>query len=571
MTTRHPGGVPDFIEEWGPEPFRRGGYALVAASLGAFGLSAYNEISHAVPVLLSALTGGYWALGLNDMQQKHQALRRNFPVLIHFRYVLESIRPEIQQYLIENDEQAVPFSREMRSIIYQRSKGLPDTRALGTKRNVYAEGHEWAAHSMFPQHIDGDGPASRVRVGGSACKKPYDASLLNISAMSYGALSGNAVSALNLGAKLAGCYHNTGEGGISSFHKLGGDIVWNVGTGYFACGSSLEDGTRVFNADMFGQNANQDMVKMIEVKLSQGAKPAHGGVLPAAKITPAIADARGLGPPPWMDCNSPPHHSAFSSPAGLMRFVQQLRDLSGGKPVGFKLCVGQPHEFAALVHAMLDSGIMPDFITVDGAEGGTGAAPLEFQNSVGFPLAEGLRLVDSMLVGAGIRHEIKIIASGKVYSGFSLVRTLAHGADLTNSARAFMFSLGCIQALKCNSNMCPTGITTQDDRLASGLDVDSKSTRVARFHRATVGSALEIVGAVGVSTPAEVLPHHLYRRESGFKAKDFGQLSHDMFPALTQPGVLLQREPASGVPAQIRAWWQLGNELHINTKNEVHL
>jgi glutamate synthase domain-containing protein 2 len=304
-------------------------------------------------------------------------------------------------------------------------------------------------------------------------------------------------------------------------------------------------------------------VKMVEIKLSQGAKPAHGGVLPAAKITDIIAEARGLGAPPWTDCNSPPRHSAFQCPAGLVRFIGELRELSGGKPIGIKLCIGQPHELAALIHAMIDAGTTPDFITVDGAEGGTGAAPLEFQNSIGFPLAEGLRLVDSMLVGAGVRDQIKLIASGKVYSGFSLVRTLAHGADVTNAARAFMFGLGCIQALKCNSNKCPTGITTQDPALASGLDVESKSTRIARLHGATVKAALEIVGAVGVDSPAQVSPHHLYRRESGFKAKDFSMLSADMFPKLDEPGVLLREE----APPQLQEWWRLGGELHVQTRH----
>jgi len=567
VTATRQGGVPDFIHDWGPAPFRRTGYALAAATAGAAGLSVVHELGHIVPVAMGLFTAGYWTLGLRDLSQKHQALRKNFPVLIHFRYMLESLRPEIQQYLIESDEQAVPFSREMRSIIYQRSKGLPDTRALGTKRNVYAEGHEWAAHSMFPKHLDHSGPAARVRIGGPDCTRPYEASLLNISAMSYGALSGNAISALNVGARLARCYHNTGEGGISQFHKGGGaDLVWNLGTGYFACGASLSDGGRVFDPQMFTENARLDSVKMIEIKLSQGAKPAHGGVLPSAKITPIIADARGLGAPPWADCNSPPCHSAFSSAAGLMRFVSELRELSAGKPVGIKLCVGQPAELAALVHAMLDTGVTPDFITVDGAEGGTGAAPLEFQNSVGFPLAEGLRLVDALLVGAGLRDRVKLIGSGKVYNGFSLVRTLAHGADLTNSARAFMFSLGCIQALKCNSNSCPTGIATQNPDLESGLDVDSKSTRVARFHAATLRAALEIVGAIGVDSPSFVKPVHLFRRESGFKAKDFTQLSHTLFPTLDEPGCLLGSTRSPAVPDQLHAWWEHGAELHAKSK-----
>ncbi|CAE8589937.1 unnamed protein product, partial [Polarella glacialis] len=314
-------------------------------------------------------------------------------------------------YLIESDDVAVPFSRHMRSVIYQRAKQAPDTRALGTRMDVYKEGYEWVNHSMFPVPIEQIN--TRVMIGGPACTQPYSASLLNISAMSYGALSGNAISALNLGAKEGGFYHNTGEGGISKFHLLGADVVWNVGTGYFACGTTGADGIRRFDPEMFKKNASRPEIKMIELKLSQGAKPAHGGILPKSKITPIIAEARGLGPPPWEDCVSPPCHNAFTSPQGMLLFVQKLREMSGGKPVGIKLCVGQPHEVAALVHAMLDTGVTPDFMTIDGAEGGTGAAPAEFQDSVGMPLAEGLRLVNSYLIGANLRSRIKLIASGK--------------------------------------------------------------------------------------------------------------------------------------------------------------
>jgi len=569
MTTRHSGGIPDFIEMWGPAPFYRTGCALIAATGSLVATMGFHgEMQFFSLLAMSGLTSAYWVIGLSDLRQKHQALRRNFPVLIHFRYVLESVRPEIQQYLIEPDELKNPFSREMRSIIYQRSKGLPDTRALGTKRDVYSEGHEWAAHSLWPVHVGAE--SARVSVGGAECAQPYSASLLNISAMSYGALSGNAISALNLGAKGAGCYHNTGEGGISRFHLLGADITWNVGTGYFACGDSrASDGARIFNPDMFAENSRRPAVKMIELKLSQGAKPAHGGVLPAAKITAAIAEARGLGEPPYVDCNSPPRHSAFSSPAGLCHFVQRLRELSGGKPVGFKLCIGQPEEFAALVHAMLDTGITPDFITVDGAEGGTGAAPLEFQNSLGTPLAEGVRLVDAMLMGSNLRERVTVIGSGKVYNGFSLVRTLAHGADLTNAARAFMFSLGCIQALKCNSNTCPTGITTQDPDLESGLDIDSKAERIVNFHKATVEATLEIVGALGLSSPSEIRAQHLYRRESGFKTRTFADLGSDYFPILRDsPGVLLRPENSDAIPAQFRRWWEVGGEIHRRAQDD---
>jgi len=561
------GGVPDFIEHWGPQPFRRLGYGLVAASLGSWYLAHLSELNHIMPALLSTITAGYWYLGLKDLGQKHQALRSNFPVLIHIRYLLESIRPEIQQYLVEPDDVALPFSREMRTVIYQRAKGLPDTRALGTKHDVYAEGYEWAAHSMFPKHVD-EATGGRVTIGGPDCSQPYSASILNISAMSYGALSGPAVSALNLGAQRGGFYHNTGEGGISKFHKMGGDVVWNIGTGYFACGETLPGGKRRFDPTLFEKNAKLDCVKMIEIKLSQGAKPAHGGVLPASKITEEIAEARDLGDGPHTDCNSPPHHSAFKSPWQLMRFIAVLRELSGGKPIGFKLCVGQPHEFAALCHAMLETGTTPDFITVDGAEGGTGAAPLEFQNSIGFPLAEGLTIVDSLLTGAGLRDRVKLIASGKVHSGFSLVKTLSLGADVTNAARAFMFSLGCIQALKCNSNTCPTGITTQDPALSSGLDVASKSERVSNFHAATVHSALEIVGALGLESPTEIKRSHVYRRTSGITAKDFNRQHSEFFPLIYkwQSGILL--DDIDAVPEYMRRQWLKGKELHERMRNQ---
>lgn len=413
---------------------------------------------------------------------------------------------------------------------------------------------------MFP--VAADAVEDRVRIGGRACLKPYSASLLNVSAMSFGALSATAIEALNRGAAAGDFYHNTGEGGISRFHDSGGDLVWNVGTGYFGCGTTVDDaGTRAFCGDQFAANATRDCVKMIEIKLSQGAKPAHGGILPAAKITPVIAEARGLGPGPWIDCASPPRHSAFASPAELVAFVARLRELSGGKPIGVKLCVGQPHEFAALCHAMVDGGCAPDFVTVDGTEGGTGAAPPEFQDSVGMPLAEGLRVVDGFLTGAGLRDEVSVVAAGKIYNGFSLVRTLALGADATNCARAMMFSLGCIQALKCNTNTCPTGIATQDDRLASNLHVPTKAERVANFHRATVHAAKEIIGAVGATRGRDVSQDMIFKRDSGVHVKSLAEV-HDKYFAPLRPGQLLSDDGLAACSSKMKDWWLEGGRLH---------
>ena len=564
------GGLPDFVEEWTPDLFRKVGKGLGVAAVASWPLAFHHDISLLVPLLASGATVGYWKIGLDDLKQTSSALPKNFPVLIHLRYILESIRPEIQQYFIEADESQgqVPFTRAMRSTIYQRAKGAQDTRALGTRRNVYGEGFEWANHSMFPvSHADVE---DRVTIGGSRCAQPYSASLLNISAMSFGALSANAIEALNRGAARGGFYHNTGEGGISRFHLSGGDVVWNVGTGYFGCGKTIDDeGTRAFCPDQFKENATKEQVKMIEIKLSQGAKPAHGGILPAAKITSLIAEARGLGDGPWLtDCASPPRHSAFGSPAELIQFVQQLRELSGGKPIGFKLCVGQPHEFAALCHAMLDANVAPDFVTVDGTEGGTGAAPPEFQDSIGMPLAEGLRIVDGFLTGAGLRDEVKVIAAGKIYNGFSLVRTLALGADATNCARGMMFALGCIQALKCNTNKCPTGIATQDASLSSSLHVPTKEVRVANFHRATVHAAREIIGAVGVKRGRDVSQDHIFKRRDGVQVRSLSEVHTNYFAKL-KAGQLLTEEGLAETSPIMRRWWRDGYDAHTASQDRA--
>lgn len=400
-----------------------------------------------------------------------------------------------------------------RSLVYQRAKNVDDTLAFGTRRDVYAAHHEWACHAMFPKppvppddgySATSEQPWRRSWIGTEAfgTKMRYSASILNVSAMSYGAISDNAILALNAGAKMGHFYHNTGEGGVSKSHKQGGgDLVWNIGTGYFGCGTTASDGSgqRMFQPALFQEmlHENEGRIKMIEIKLSQGAKPGHGGILPQAKITPDIAQARKLPYPATSDCHSPPGHSAFSNPREMIEFIVTLRELGGGLPVGIKLCVGDPRDIAALVRTMVDMGNGPDFITVDGAEGGTGAAPPEYSNSVGLPLEEGLVVVRNFLTGAGMRSKVRIIASGKVCSGFSLTRTLALGADITCAARAFMMSLGCIQALKCNTNKCPTGIATQNRELQYGLDPQDKTYRVFNFHRRTVQAAAEIVGTIG--------------------------------------------------------------------------
>jgi glutamate synthase domain-containing protein 2 len=457
----------DLIEQWDEKVFYSVGTAMGAGSLALAITLGPVAVS---PWVAGVATFLFWKAGYTDLQQDKHTIRRNFPVLGRMRYLLEMFRPEIRQYFVEGDKEATPFTREQRTIVYSRAKGQVDTQPLGTRRDVYAEGYEWALHSMFPTHLTAED--ARCIVGGPHCKQPYSASLMNISAMSYGALSDNAILALNTGAKMGGFYHNTGEGGMSKFHLYpGGDICYQIGTGYFGCRNNATGG---FCPDKFKETSAKPQVKMIEVKLSQGAKPSHGGILPAAKISKAISEARGV--PMGEDCNSPPAHSEFSTPQGLLDFIQRLRDLSGGKPIGFKLCLGHPSEFAAIVHSMIESGIKPDFITVDGGEGGTGAAPPEFSNSLGTPLVEGLVFVNQMLIGAGLREDIKIICSGKVVSGMSLVRNLALGADLCNAARAMMFALGCIQALKCNTNHCPTGIATNNPRLMAGLVPEDKAS-----------------------------------------------------------------------------------------------
>ena len=455
------------------------------------------------------------ALGLHDISQTRHAVLRNYPIAAHLRFLLESVRPEMRQYFFEGEKDGAPFPRDKRAIVYQRAKKELDKRPFGTMYDVYQEQYEWLHHSLAPSAplpID----QMRVQVGS------YSASLLNISAMSYGALSANAIRALNKGAQAGGFFHDTGEGGVSPYHReQGGDLVWEIGSGYFGCRAA--DGG--FDPAKFAANAADQQIKMIEVKLSQGAKPGHGGVLPAAKVTAEIAAIRGV--PMGQDCVSPASHSAFSSPIGLLHFIAELRDLSGGKPTGFKLCIGHEWEFLAICKAMVDSGITPDFIVIDGKEGGTGAAPLEFMDHVGMPLRDGLSFAHNALVGIGLRDRIRLGASGKITSAFDLARVMALGADWGNSARGFMFALGCIQAQACHTGQCPTGVTAQDPMRERALVVPDKADRVANFHKNTLHALAELVAAAGLSHPAELQPQHFLRRASSDRVVSFAE-QYDM-------------------------------------------
>ncbi len=455
------------------------------------------------------------AIGVIDMLQTRQAIRRNFPLIGNFRYLLELFRPEINQYFVESNTSGTPFNRLDRSLVYQRAKGELDTVPFGTQKNVYDVGYEWVTHSIMPVHVD---PAQLRVVVGAGRAKPYSASIFNIGAMSFGSLSKNAVMALNQGAHMGGFAQNTGEGGLTPYHLQGGDLIWQIGTGYFGC--RTPEGK--FSPERFIEKATLPEVKMIELKISQGAKPGHGGILPAEKVTKEIAQIRGVEM--GKSVISPPGHSAFSTPLELLNFIEHLRELSGGKPVGFKLCIGKPREFMAICKAMHKSGITPDFITVDGGEGGTGAAPLEFSNYVGSPLNEGLVIVHNTLVGFALRDKVKVISSGKINSGFGIIKHMVMGSDLCYSSRGMMLSLGCIQALQCNTNHCPTGVATQDPSLVNGLVVSQKNKRVANFHKATVKSFAEILGAMGFHEPKQLRPRHLMRRISLSQVKDYSEI-----------------------------------------------
>ncbi len=480
--------------------------ALGLCIFGAL-LSLFSIIAFKVGWLWGLVFIGLSALGFRDLRQRRHAILRNYPVIGHARFLLEYIRPEMRQYFLESDNEAAPFSRSQRSLVYARAKGEPDKRPFGTQLDVGAEGYEWINHSIAPTQLATHDFRISVGTTDGGCTQPYAMSVFNISAMSFGALSANAILALNQGAQRGGFAHDTGEGSISVHHRVhGGDLVWEVGSGYFGCRN--DEGT--FNADKFAANAKDPQVKMIELKLSQGAKPGHGGVLPGPKVTAEIAAARGV--PEGVDCVSPAAHSAFSTPVEMMHFIATLRELSGGKPTGFKLCIGHPWEWFAIVKAMLATGITPDFIVVDGAEGGTGAAPLEFTDHVGAPLQEGLLLVHNTLQGVNLRSKIRLGCAGKVVSAFDIARMMALGADWCNSARGFMFALGCIQAQACHTGNCPTGVTTQDPHRQKALHVPTKAERVYNFHQQTLHALKEMVQAAGLTHPGAITAHHIVRR-----------------------------------------------------------
>ena len=501
-------------------------YAVwIACAVGCV-IAAFVWATTGAHAWLALVLLGLVAVGVRDSLQSRRAVLRNYPVIGHLRFLLEFIRPEIRQYFIESDNEAHPFSRQQRSLVYQRAKGDQDKRPFGTQLDVHEEGYEWINHSLVPTQIASHD--FRVQIGASR-KQPYSASVFNISAMSFGALSGNAIRALNAGAKRGGFAHDTGEGSISVHHRSqGGDLIWEIGSGYFGCRNA--DGS--FSDERFTANATEPQVKMIELKLSQGAKPGHGGVLPGAKVTPEIAAAREV--PVGEDCISPARHSAFDTPVGMMRFIEHLRTLSGGKPVGFKLCIGHPWEWFAICKAMIETGIVPDFIVVDGGEGGTGAAPLEFTDHVGTPLQEGLLLVHNTLVGLNLRDRIRIGAAGKVISAFDVARMMALGADWCNAARAFMFALGCIQAQTCHTGHCPTGVTTQDPLRQRALVVGDKAERVYRFHQNTLEALKELVQAAGLAHPNQMRATHIVRRGDD---RDVRLLGNSLF--FVKPGALL--------------------------------
>lgn len=516
-------------------------YWLIASVGNMLALYWFTQTSAIASICFLLFTMSYTAIGFYDLFFSQRSLNHLYPVVAYCRYILESFRVEIQQYFIANDTEERPFNREERSLVYQRSKNVRDTIAFGTQQNLVEVNYLGLWHSLAPTHVSDEN--KRILIGSDNCSQPYSASHLNISAMSFGSLSANAIEALNLGAKKAGCYHNTGEGGASPYHlKHDGDIVWQIGTGLFGC--RTEDGR--FNPTSFAKTATLPQIKMIEIKLSQGAKPGHGGVLPKAKITKEIAAIRHISMDE--DCVSPAVNPECTSPKALLAFVAQLRELSGGKPVGFKLCIGNPAEFLSICKAMLETGITPDFITVDGAEGGTGAAPVEFSNRLGLICVEGVSFVNNALKGIGLRDKIKIIASGKTATGFDLLSKIAVGADLVNAARTMMLSIGCIQSRHCNTNECPTGIATQDPARGKAIDVAVKSDRVKNFQKNTLKSFFELVGSMGLDDPKKLKPEMIKRRTPYGNQMSAGSLA----PSL-QPNALIDNTELDDV---WRQWWK---------------
>jgi len=513
------------MEKWLPSRY----LALVfAIAIAGFALLHWPD--GAAWRIAAVVFGALAVFGVVDLVQKHSTLRRNYPLLAHIRFFFEYVRPMLRQYIVESDNEEVPFSAVQRAVVKQRAKNALDVRPFGTELDVYAERYEWINHSMAPTKIENHD--FRIAIGGDACTQPYSASVFNISAMSFGAISPNAIRALNEGARRGGFYHDTGEGSLSPYHREnGGDIVWELGSGYFgAC-----ERAGVFSEARFADKAQLAQVKMIELKLSQGAKPGHGGVLPAPKVTAEIAATRGVAM--GEDCVSPARHSTFDTPEGLLHFIARLRELSGGKPTGFKMALGHPWEWFGVAKAMRTTGILPDFIVVDGGEGGTGAAPLEFSDHVGVPLREALMIVHNTLVGLNLRDRIRIGAAGKVITAVDLARTLALGADWCNAARGFMFALGCIQSQSCHTDLCPTGVATQDPRRWKHLDVADKATRVRNFHDNTLIALKELLQAAGLTHPSELGPEHLIRRVSSTEVRSLATLYKFVKPGELIDGV----------------------------------
>jgi glutamate synthase domain-containing protein 2 len=482
-------------------------------------------------IVIAILAGGLAAVGIHDVLQRRHSILRNYPILGHARFAMESVRPELQQYFIERNYDGRPYDRDTRTAIYERAKGIQDEQAYGTERDLAEPGYEWLLQSMHSFDPPKDPP--KIRIGGPDCSQPYDIALLNVSAMSFGALSGAALTALNRGAAAGGFAHDTGEGGLSKYHLNGADVVWEIGTGYF--GARAKDGG--FDPDQFRDRASHEAIKCVSLKLSQGAKPGIGGVLPGPKVTKEIADARSV--PQGQTCVSPPGHKVFSTPRELVRFIAHMRELAGGKPTGFKLCVGTRHELLAVCKAMVQEQITPDFIIVDGSEGGTGAAPAEYEDHVGTPLTEGLMMVHNALVGCGLRDRIRIGASGKVATGSDIVKRLAQGADYTNAARAMMMAVGCIQSQRCNTNQCPVGVATQDPKRSRALNVPDKTQRVKQYQHATVAEAQRLIASMGLQSPADVGPHHLVRRIDHANCRSYAELYEWL-----APGQLIAEPPA---------------------------
>ncbi|MFL9843245.1 FMN-binding glutamate synthase family protein [Flavobacterium rhizosphaerae] len=508
-------------------------------SLSIIALLTYINIKSALLLLIFI---PLILMGLYDMYVSNQSIRRNFPLLGRLRFALQSIGPEMRQYFIETDLSGKPFNRLQRELVYHRSSKLPDMMPFGTQLDVYNQGYEWINHSIKAIPFIQINMDPRIKIGSSQCQKPYEASLFNISAMSYGSLSKNAIMALNAGAKLGGFYHNTGEGGLSPYHLQGGDVVWNIGTGYFSCRD--KDGN--FSYEEYSKRAQLDTVKMIEIKFSQGAKPGHGGILPKEKVTDEIANIRLVSK--GHDIISPPYHTAFTTPLELMDFIKTLRKGSGGKPIGMKICIGNKSEFISICKAMVQTETYFDFITVDGGEGGTGAAPQEYSDHVGMPLRDAVAFVHDCLKGFGIKDQIKIICSGKIITGFDVIKALSIGADLCNSARGMMFALGCIQALECHANTCPTGVATQDPQLIKGLVPEEKHIHVFNYHQETVKNAMDLMASAGIRHPDEVDRTVVSRRVDKTKIETYEETYPDL-----KPGTLLDE---NSLPDNFHLFWK---------------